>query len=64
MPPRVTYQQLLSKVRDRLGADVNELKYRDERSSGRGERSLTSIHGENGLREWVAGNSKLVLYAS
>ncbi|KAF8324463.1 uncharacterized protein EI90DRAFT_3129928 [Cantharellus anzutake] len=62
--PRVTYQQLLSKVRDRLGADVTELKYRNERSATRGEKGLTSIHGDNELKEWVARNSKLVLYAS
>jgi len=61
--PRVTYQQLLTKVKDRLGADVRELKYRDSIAPPRGEKSLTTIEGDEGMKEWVANNSKLVLFA-
>ncbi|KAF9506593.1 hypothetical protein BS47DRAFT_1352610 [Hydnum rufescens UP504] len=61
--PRVTYQQLLTKVKDRLGADVNSLKYRESMNAARGEKGLTTIEGDDGLKEWVSNNSKLVLFA-
>ena len=58
--PRVTYLQLLSKVKDRLGADVSELKYRQEGSSNKVTRV---IQDDEDLKEWVGENSKLVLFA-
>lgn len=57
VPPRVTFAQLLEKVRDRLGAGVGSLQYR--RQGG----SFTDLNGDDGLAEWLRAEEKLVLYA-
>ncbi|KAG8944928.1 bud emergence protein 1 [Tulasnella sp. 419] len=59
VPPRVSFNQLISKVRDRLGANVGVLKYRD--SMG-GERAWREIANEADLKEWLSRGDKLVLY--
>ncbi|KAF8312809.1 hypothetical protein DL93DRAFT_1223265 [Clavulina sp. PMI_390] len=60
--PRVTHLQLLEKIRDRLGADVTELRFEPESSAGRGKEKIL-IRDDEDLREWVSGNARLVLYA-
>ncbi|KDQ06992.1 hypothetical protein BOTBODRAFT_167440 [Botryobasidium botryosum FD-172 SS1] len=67
VPPRVTYTQLLSKVRERLGSDVTCLRYRDSWPGGapgsNGDSSWHELNGDDELREWVGKEDKLVLYA-
>lgn len=66
--PRITYLQLLDKIRDRLGKDISELKYTPATKEIRermklGEREMATVQDDEDLREWVAENAKLVLYA-
>lgn len=62
VPPRVTFVQLLSKVRERLGADVMSLRYRDS-VGGSGSGEWCEINGDEDLKDWVGKGDKLVLYA-
>ncbi len=57
VPPKVTYNQLLEKIRDRLGNAVRVLQFRVQ---GGGYADLT---GDDGLSEWLRVEDKLVLYA-
>lgn len=59
VPPRVTYDQLVDKVRDRLVAQVSRLQYRNP---GVGE-SYSDVADDQTLREWLDREDKLVLYA-
>jgi len=67
VPPRVTFTQLLSKVRERLGSDVMCLRYRDSWAGGgagsNADNSWHELNGDDELREWVGKGDKLVLYA-
>ncbi len=62
VPPRVTFNQLIGKVRDRLGPGVSMLRYRDS-FDGLGSKSWREIDGDEDLREWIQKGDKLVLYA-
>jgi len=71
VPPNVTFAALLDKARDRLGADVAKLRFREEVAglpnvsglTGNGAR-LVEIANDNDLARWLGhGSQKLVLYA-
>ncbi|KAH7103057.1 hypothetical protein BKA62DRAFT_769232 [Auriculariales sp. MPI-PUGE-AT-0066] len=57
VPPRVTHQQLMDKVRERLGKDVSVLRYRNS-MTGRFDDLV-----EHDLKHWLESADKLVLYA-
>jgi bud emergence protein 1 len=57
VPPRVTYAQLLDKIRDRLGNAVKVLQFRRQ-GGGYGD-----LLDDEGLYEWLRVEEKLVLYA-
>lgn len=64
--PRVSLRQLMEKVRERLGDDVENVKYRDGMSSGGGgggTGQFVDILDDIELREWMGSGDKLVLYA-
>lgn len=65
VPPRVTFTQLITKVRDRLGAGVHVLRYRDsyDGATGPGGNNWREIDGDEDLQDWLARGDKLVLYA-
>ncbi|KAG8906183.1 bud emergence protein 1 [Tulasnella sp. 417] len=60
VPPRVTYTQLIAKVRDRLGDEISFLRYRE---SYDGNKVWGDIKGDADLRDWLSKGDKLVLYA-
>jgi bud emergence protein 1 len=65
-PPKVTYDQLLDKVRDRLGHEVRSLRYRISGGGGAvgaGGGMYRDIENDRELAEWLAREDKLVLYA-
>jgi len=56
----------MEKVRERLGDDVENVKYRDGMSSGGGSGGtgqFVDILDDVELREWMSSGDKLVLYA-
>jgi len=57
--PRVTHNQLMEKVRERLGDDVQMVSYR---SSVTG--SFSGLEDDYELRDWLDHAEKHVLYAS
>lgn len=59
VPPRVTYDQLVDKVRDRLVAQVSRLQYRN----AAGGEKFSDMLDDRTLREWLDREDKLVLYA-
>jgi bud emergence protein 1 len=59
VPPRVTYDQLVDKVRDRLVAQVSRLQYRN----AAGGEEFSDVLDDRTLREWLDREDKLVLYA-
>lgn len=63
--PRVSLRQLMEKVRERLGDDVENVKYRDGMASGGagGTGQFVDILDDLELREWMGSGDKLVLYA-
>lgn len=61
VPPRVTYNQLISKVRDRLGDGVSMLRYRDSLDGS--SKTWREIGGDDDLKSWIGKGDKLVLYA-
>ena len=71
VPPTVSHDALLDKIRDRLGPEINVLRYREISSStegamtggGAGGGVMVRIHDEEDLREWLGSGAKLVLYA-
>lgn len=60
VPPRVTYTQLIAKVRDRLGGAISVLRFRE---SYDGNKAWREIVGDADLRDWLSKGDKLVLYA-
>ncbi|KAG8903800.1 bud emergence protein 1 [Tulasnella sp. 403] len=63
VPPKVTFSQLMTKVRDRLGPNVSILRYRDSFDASGSAKSWREIGGDGDLREWIGRGDKLVLYA-
>ena len=62
--PRVVLGQLMEKVRERLGSDVEGLKYRDgQAGGGGGPGGWVDIRNDVDLKSWMASGDKLVLYA-
>lgn len=62
VPPSVTHLQLMEKVRDRLGSDIQVLRYRDANPEP-GASGMVRMHDDEDLREWLASGAKLNLYA-
>jgi bud emergence protein 1 len=60
VPPRVTYEQLVDKVRDRLVAQVSRLQYRDHAA---GPDAFSDVMDDQSLKDWLDREDKLVLYA-
>lgn len=56
--PRVTHEQLIEKVRDRLGGDVQHLSYRDSVSN-----TFLGVDNDRALRKWLDETDKHILYA-
>jgi bud emergence protein 1 len=62
--PRVTRRQLMEKVRERLGNDVANVKYREGMAAGSGGTGhFVDIMDDSELRGWMGSGDKLVLYA-
>ena len=62
--PRVILGQLMDKVRERLGSDIEGLKYRDgQAGGGGGPGGWVDILNDADLKSWMASGDKLVLYA-
>ena len=62
--PRVVLGQLMGKVRERLGSDVEVLKYRNRQAGGGGGPGVwVDILNDVDLKSWIASADKLVLYA-
>ena len=62
--PRVSLRQLMEKVRERLGDDVSNVKYRDGMAAGSGGTGhFVDIADDAHLRDWMSSGDKLVLYA-
>lgn len=61
VPPTVTYDSLMEKVRARLGPDVGVLRY-PEGSAAPGA-PMVRMHDDEDLKEWLASGLKLNLYA-
>jgi bud emergence protein 1 len=56
--PKVTHDQLMDKVKARLGGEVAALRYRDSRND-----DFIEVENDRDLREWMDGTDKHVLYA-
>ncbi|EJD01301.1 uncharacterized protein FOMMEDRAFT_89426 [Fomitiporia mediterranea MF3/22] len=56
--PRVTHDQLMDKVRLRLGDDVHHLAYRNSISN-----TFVGLNDDVSLKEWLEGTDKHTLYA-
>ncbi|GAA5893446.1 hypothetical protein JCM8208_000803 [Rhodotorula glutinis] len=64
VPPTVSLGALLDKVRDRLGSDVTQLRYREEGGGAAGSGAqLVGLRDDEELERWVRSGAKLVLYA-
>ncbi|GAA5912706.1 hypothetical protein JCM5296_003370 [Sporobolomyces johnsonii] len=75
VPPTVSHAALLDKVRERLGSDVGNLRYREEVGSASGPPGgggqvvmaggarLIGINTDEDLERWVRSGLRLVLYA-
>ncbi|ORY64637.1 hypothetical protein BCR35DRAFT_334723 [Leucosporidium creatinivorum] len=72
VPPTVSHASLLDKVRERLGNDVVNLRYREEVGSTTpsgaqvvmaGGARLVGVETDEDLERWIRGGSRLVLYA-
>ncbi|PWN23786.1 hypothetical protein BCV69DRAFT_265056 [Microstroma glucosiphilum] len=61
VPPTVTYDSLMEKVRARLGPEVGVLRY-PEASATPGA-PMVRMHDDEDLKEWLASGLKLNLYA-
>lgn len=62
VPPNVTHSQLMDKVRDRLGADINVLRYRDPHPEPGGS-GMVRMHDDDDLKDWLSSGAKFNLYA-
>lgn len=58
VPPRVTFEQLMTKVRDRLGGNVQQVQYRLPSGDG-----FAELLDDATLQDWLKNETKLVLYA-
>ncbi|GAA5950272.1 hypothetical protein JCM21900_001097 [Sporobolomyces salmonicolor] len=74
VPPTVSHAALLDKVRERLGSDVGNLRYREEVGNANGPPGggqvvmvggarLVGINTDEDLERWVRSGLRLVLYA-
>ncbi|GAA6028223.1 hypothetical protein JCM8097_006925 [Rhodosporidiobolus ruineniae] len=74
VPPTVSHGVLLDKVRERLGSEVTNLRFRAEVGSGEeltsggqvimaGGAKLISLEDDDDLERWVRSGARLVLYA-
>ncbi|GAA6063034.1 hypothetical protein JCM10212_001013 [Sporobolomyces blumeae] len=74
VPPTVSHGALLDKVRERLGSDVANLRYREEVGEGgtspnasnavmAGGARLIGLENDQDLERWVRSGARLVLYA-
>lgn len=70
VPPRVTYDQLLDKVRDRLGVEISILQYRVGQGRIPGTAAdvnegheFGDIRDDSSLWDWLEAHEKYVLYA-
>ncbi|KAL8281055.1 hypothetical protein RQP46_006413 [Phenoliferia psychrophenolica] len=72
VPPTVSHASLLEKVRERLGSDVVNLRYREEVGSQSGPAGggqvvmaggarLIGIDSDSDLERWIRGGTRLVL---
>lgn len=70
VPPTVSHASLLDKVRERLGNDVVNLRYREEVGSTTpsgaqvvmaGGARLVGVENDEDLERWIRGGSRLVL---
>ncbi|KIJ56835.1 hypothetical protein M422DRAFT_57447 [Sphaerobolus stellatus SS14] len=57
--PRVTHDQLMQKVQERLGGDVQVISYRSSVSG-----SFVELPNDSAMRDWLDTAEKHVLYAS
>lgn len=54
----------MDKVRERLGDDVQSVRYRDGMASGSGSNGgFVGIYDDADLKAWMSSGDKLVLYA-
>ncbi|TFY73189.1 hypothetical protein EWM64_g10823, partial [Hericium alpestre] len=58
--PRVTHEQLVGKVQERLGGKVGALSYRE---SVGGAEDFVPLEQDQDLRIWLESTDKHVLYA-
>lgn len=58
VPPRITYAQLLDKIQVRLGDEEIDLRYRDSMNN-----DLVRLDDDDGLRDWLDGTERHMLYA-
>lgn len=58
VPPRVTFEQLMTKVRDRLGNNVQLVQFRTPGGDG-----FAELVDDATLQDWLKHETKLVLYA-
>ncbi|KAM0791467.1 hypothetical protein ACM66B_005920 [Microbotryomycetes sp. NB124-2] len=72
VPPHVSHSALLDKVRERLGSDVVNLRYREEVGNATptgshvvmaGGARLVGIETDLELERWIRSGARLVLYA-
>ena len=56
--PRVTHNQLMEKVKSRLGEGVKQLKYRESKGG-----IFVEIFDDEGLGSWIGSTDKHILYA-
>lgn len=70
VPPRVTYDQLLDKVRDRLGVEISVLQYRVGQGRIPGTdadvnegQEFGDVRDDSSLWDWLEAHEKYVLYA-
>ncbi|KPV74863.1 uncharacterized protein RHOBADRAFT_15227 [Rhodotorula graminis WP1] len=62
VPPTVSLGALLDKVRDRLGSDVTQLRYREEGGGAAGSGAqFVGLRDDEELERWVRSGAKLVL---
>ena len=70
VPPTVSHASLLDKVRERLGNDVVNLRYREEVGSTTpsgaqvvmaGGARLVGVENDEDLERWIRGGARLVL---
>lgn len=58
--PRVTHEELMDKIQQRLGGKVSQLSYRE---SSEGSDDFVPLEQDEDLSSWIESTDKLVLYA-